>query len=98
MINYQDTPLYTASNYGFEYYLKQLLQAKGLKLADLIDNDFSKNDFKKSEIYKVNGIHQAMQVFIGARLSHITTLFEKRCKESDLAPNFVLSISGHLIF
>ena len=55
--------LFTAANYGIEYYFKLAMQGNNSNLERLIVNDNKNVNFNDAEIYRVQGIRGAMEEF-----------------------------------
>ncbi|KTD72600.1 hypothetical protein [Legionella tucsonensis] len=73
----QDTPLFTASKYGLEYYFKLQFKTKYSELSELINHEFTHTDFTEAEIYRVSGMNTAMEEFAKTRFLQVREDFNR---------------------
>lgn len=75
------SPVFTATNYGMEYYVLRALQANSSSLGHLIDNNFSNRDYTLSEIYRVGGIKAGLESYAETHLFEIIHSFNEIWEE-----------------
>ncbi|CAM3057418.1 hypothetical protein LEAN103870_14995 [Legionella anisa] len=73
----KDSPLFTASKYGLEYYFKQQFKTKYQELSGLITHEFTHADYTEAEIYRVSGMKTAMGEFAKARFLQVKEEFSR---------------------
>ncbi|QLZ68148.1 MULTISPECIES: hypothetical protein [Legionella] len=85
----KDSPLFSASKYGLEYYFKLQFKTKHGELSGLITHEFTHADYTEAEIYRVSGMKTAMEEFAKARFLQVKEEFDREwsTKEQKLKSN-----------
>lgn len=71
----QATSLFTAAKYGLEYQFKRASKANNLVFSKLISHEFNNKNYTEAEIYRVEGMEKAMQLYVEAILPEVNELF-----------------------
>lgn len=90
----QSSSVFTATQYGLEYYFQEAVKIQKPMFAQITKNKFNNRSFTEAEIYRIDGIKRAIQDFIQNRKNEIVTAFENQwaIKEEEFkTQNVILS-------